>query len=159
MKKLNVDDKFALSITSGAVFLLLLILGYLFLIKKPLPKPISKPIIVTSYDSIPVTITTYQPIKEQCGNNHAKTFTGDKIKKKHNFSWVAVSQDLLDYHLNFDDTIRLITKDNSLERISGTYIVKDKTSNSLYKTIDILSLNKFNFKCKGYILKKLNYGK
>jgi hypothetical protein len=164
MKKLSDDEVFSLTLTTCMVIIILIFLGYLlYFHKKPL-KLIPKIEFKQSYDTIPVTITTYQPTKEQCGNNKAKTFTGDKIKQEHSFSWVAVSQDLLDYYFNFGDTIYLYTSDKSLERISGTYIIKDKTADyfrndsmslkPIRRTVDILSLNKFNFKIKGYILKK-----
>ena len=95
----------------------------------------------TVSDAVSVTVTTYNATKQQCDDTPNITSIGAKITK--GVRWVAVSQDLLNFNLNYRDSVYLevsqppgSTKNN--EDYSGWYKVMDRTSSRLKKTVDIL---------------------
>ena len=105
------------------------------------------------FKKIPVIITVYNPTKKQCGNNRGITHSGLKITKPER--WIALSPDLLK---QFPHLSQVILEIPLAPQMSGIYIVTDKTSNRLSKTVDILISNPHQFNChfklKGFILYK-----
>lgn len=90
----------------------------------------AKPIAL--YDTINVTVTTYSPTIEQCDSNPTQTASGYIIKGTSNENIVAVSRDLINWKLNFNDTIEI--KGTAYD---GKYIVKDLMNSKWSKRVDI----------------------
>lgn len=90
---------------------------------------------------IRVTVTTYNATEEQCDDTPDITSIGAKITP--GVRWVAVSQDLLNFNLNYRDSVYLEVyhppgSTRKGEKYSGWYKVMDRTSARLRKTVDIL---------------------
>lgn len=85
-----------------------------------------------------ITLTFYNPVKEQCDKDPHITADGSKIdmKKLHSgqLRWCAVSRDLLDIY-NYGDEI-WIESENPL--IRGYWIVKDTMNRKKVSCIDLL---------------------
>lgn len=98
-------------------------------------------------DTIVVTVTSYQPTAEQCDSQPFLTAFMELVPQDYsNIKWVAVSQDLLDNHVNKNDTIILFTeKDNVM---IGKYKVSDKMNSRKYKSVDILQDKPLKMKAK-----------
>lgn len=105
------------------------------------------------FNKISVTITIYNPTKEQCGNNKGITQSGLKITKP--IRWVALSPDLLKKFPHFS---KIKINIPLAPQMNGIYMVTDKTSNKFTNRVDILIANPHEFKCHfkldGYILYK-----
>lgn len=87
---------------------------------------------IASYDTINVTVTTYSPTIAQCDSNPTLTASGYKITSKYNENVVAISRDLMNWNLNFNDTIEI--KGTGYD---GKYIVKDLMHSRWNKRVDI----------------------
>ena len=103
-----------------------------------------------------VRISYYEPVAEQCQGNPLITASSAKIDtialRNGEIRWVAVSRDLED-RFRFGDSIEIFISEG--HKWNGNYLVNDRTSKRLTKTVDILS-NTFKGGCyQGQITKVL----
>ncbi len=93
----------------------------------------------TNKISYKVTVTTYNPTKEQCDDTPLITADGSKIDpyKVSSWNWIAVSQHMLTRNggpLNYGDTVYIF----GTEHKDGMYIVKDCMNKRKTNQIDFL---------------------
>jgi hypothetical protein len=104
---------------------------------------------LTRYDTVDVSVTTYNMEVRQTDNSPNITASMEKILEKEIISrkCCAVSRDLIYEKLNFGDTIELIGS-----VYQGKYIVKDIMNERFYRAIDILlPKGQVNISAKGKI--------
>lgn len=109
-------------------------------------------------DDMYVTVTVYNPVKEQCNADPLHTadmsYIDTNLLKDRKIRWIAVSRDLIGTFCEFGDTV-VIVSDN--EYISGEWVVHDLMNKRFEKRIDILSDKMYNKKIgkiKGVLVKK-----
>ena len=108
----------------------------------------------TNKISYKVTVTTYNPTKEQCDNTPNITADGTKIniRKATDYRYVALSRDLLDRWggpFDYGDYIVIEGTDGW----DGIYQVRDTINPKWVKRVDILTTNS-NFKYENITMYK-----
>jgi hypothetical protein len=103
------------------------------------------------YDTLFVTISTYQNTPEQCNKDNWRTSDGNKIEKG-DTSIIAVSRDILfNTDLHFGDTVQVRYILNG-KSIVTKKVIRDIMNYRFTNSIDILTWDKRNFKTVGEII-------
>lgn len=129
-------NKIAIMLLAGLFVAIAVVLGLAIPHRNSTLPEIGKHLIFTEsvsryvYKKIKVVETCYQPVEDQCGSSPWVTASGDKINALSFYFWCAVSPDLEEeFGISFGDTIQVG---------NNIYVVKDRTSSDVKRTIDIV---------------------
>jgi hypothetical protein len=105
------------------------------------------------YDTLFVTISTYQNTPNQCNKDNWRTADGNRIEKG-DTGIIAVSRDILfNTDLHFGDTVQVRYILNG-KNIVTRKVIRDIMNYRFTNSIDILTWDKRNFKTVGEIIWK-----
>jgi hypothetical protein len=139
-----------------AAFLMAIALMLMFGNKSEIKAEIIKVQPVQKCDSIPVTITIYNPTVNQCDSKPFETSDGSIIDPLSPQRWIGGSRDIVKL-FGYGAKLNLIIP--NAPYLNGEYILHDTDSGKLHRHIDILISNpkicRIEGKWKGFILIKL----